>query len=348
MTKETMIGLDYINLLNELKTTIRSSQVRAALAVNQELVKLYWKIGSSILHQQKESHWGDKLIKNLSNDLRMAFPETQGFSETNLKRMRRFAENFPEFEIGPQPVAQLPWGHISLILNSFSQKDRIDWYIEKTIEYAWSRTGLEKAIKSDLYNRQALDKNKTSNFLQKLPFPQGALAHELLKNPYNLDFLELHDDALERDIEHGLIKHITKFLLELGKGFAFLGSQVPIEVGGDEFFIDMLFYNVKLHCYCVIEIKSTKFKPSYAGQLNFYLTAVDRLFKTEKDAPSVGILLCKSTNKIQAEYALQDVNKPIGISDYELTKAIPDNFKSTLPSISEIEEELSKDMKEEN
>ena len=205
----------------------------------------------------------------------------------------------------------------------------------------WSRTTLERYVKEDLYQRQAVPSKKASNYLDRLPSPQSLLAQELLKQPYNFDFLGLHDEAHEREIEHASIQHITKFILELGKGFAFVGSQVPITINDDQFFIDMLFYNLHLRCFTVIEFKATKFKPEHAGQLNFYLSAVDDLMKHKDDNPSIGLLLCKSRNKIVAEYALKDIQKPIGISEYQLTRAIPENLQKDLPSIEEIEAELN-------
>ena len=338
---DLILDNEYKELLKEIKEKIRSAQIRAAVSVNTEVIKLYWDIGKRIIERQQKAKWGDKFLENLSHDLKNSFPETQGFSVTNLKRMRKFANCYHEMAIGAQSVHQLPWSQIILLIERLNGKSEREWYSNKSLEEGWSRETLEKAMKTNLYDRQGKSEKKSTNYLQKLPYPQGALAQEIIKNPYNLDFLELHDVAIEREIEHGLIKHIQKFLLELGKGFAFIGSQVPIEVGGDEFFIDLLFYHVHLHAYVVVELKSTKFKPEHAGQLNFYLTAVDKNFKKDLDNPSIGILLCKSRNKIIAEYALQDVNKPIGVSEYKLTEAIPEDFKSTLPSIEEIEEELS-------
>lgn len=329
---------EYKSLLNQLKTKIRGARLKAALAVNHEVIALYWHIGQQIIERK---NWGSKLIDTLSRDLKNAFPETSGFSVRNLQRMRQFAAHYPNFEIVPQAVAQLPWGHISLLIHKVKDESVRCWYAEQAIEQGWSRTTLERYLKEELYQRQAISSVKTSNYLSKLPSPQSMLAQELLKQPYNFDFLGLHDEAHEREIEHASIQHITKFMLELGKGFAFVGSQVPITVNNDQFFIDMLFYNLHLRCFTVIEFKATKFKPEHAGQINFYLSAVDDLMKHKDDNPSIGLLLCKSRNKVVAEYALKDIQKPIGVSEYELTRAIPIDLQKDLPSIEEIEAELN-------
>jgi len=342
---ELITDLDptYKSLLGELKNNIRSAQLRAAYAVNHELVNLYWSIGQKIAHKQIEAKWGSAFFETLSRDLQNAFPETQGFSARNLKYMKTFGLFYPDFQIRQQAVAELPWGHIVLLIQKVKDSGLRDWYAVQCIENGWSRHALENHIKQNLHHRQALPKEKASNYLMRLPDPQSQLAHEMLKNPYNFTFLGLHDDALEREIEHASIQHITKFLLELGKGFAFVGHQVPIEVDDEQFFIDMLFYNLKLRCFVVVEIKAGKFKPEHAGQLNFYLSAVDVQWKQPQDNPTIGLLLCKSRSKIIAEYALKDIDKPIGISEYELTKAIPEDLKPSLPSIEEIEAELNAD-----
>lgn len=335
-----MIDKDYVVLLNQLKEKIRSAQLKAALAVNSELIQLYWYIGKRIIEKQRYAEWGSKLIEILSRDLQNAFPETQGFSVRNLKYMRQFAATYSDLIIGQQLVAQLPWGHVVVLVRIKEDQER-EWYIQQTLEQSWSRHILESNIKNELYQRQALPNQKASNFLTRLPSHQSELAEEILKNPYNFDFLELHDAAREREIEHASIEHITKFLLELGKGFAFVGRQVPLTLEDEDYFVDMLFYHLKLHCYVVIEIKSTKFKAEHAGQLNFYLNLVDDLLKTPEDNKSIGLLLCKSRNKVVAEYALKGIENPIGVSEYQLTKAIPEKLKSSLPSIEEIECELS-------
>lgn len=338
-----LINLDkeYASLFHQLKEKIRASQLRAAMAVNKEVIELYWDIGKRILEKQQTTLWGSKLIEVLSRDLLTTFPETRGFSIRNLERMRQFAQFYSTLDFAAQAVPQLPWGHIVLLIQKVKVEDEREWYARQTIEQGWSRITLENYIKRNLYAQQAIPENKTSNFLTHLPPPQSLLAQDILKNPYNFDFLGLHDDALERDIEHALTTHITKFLLELGKGFAFVGRQVPMVLEDEEYFIDMLFFHLKLRAYVVVEIKATKFKPEHTGQLNFYLNLVDQSLKGPTDNPSIGLLLCKSRSKIVAEYALKGIEKPIGISEYELTKAIPEKLKGSLPSIEEIEFEMN-------
>lgn len=339
---EFRINGDYVKFVSHLKDKIKSAQLRAALAVNDEVIKLYWYIGQKIIEKQKQAAWGSKFIEDLSLDLQNSFPETHGFSTTNLKRMRRFAEEYPDFEaISAQAVRQLPWGHIIFLFQRVDDLEERGWYAHKSLEEGWSRTTLELYLKRGLYQQQAIKSNKASNFLATLPSPQSGLAQDILKNPYNFDFLGLHDDALEREIEQAAIPHITKFLLELGKGFAFVGRQVPVVFEDSEYFIDMLFYHLKLHCYVVIELKATKFKPEHPGQLNFYLNLVDDFLKMPQDNPSIGLLLCKSRDKFVAEYSLKGIDKPIGVSEFQLTKAIPENLKKSLPSIQEIEAELN-------
>ena len=328
----------YRALLSRLKDKIRGARLRAAIAINREVIELYWHLGKEIIDKQ---NWGSKLIEKLSQDLQSSFPETSGFSIRNLQRMRQFAANYPDFEIMPQSVAQLPWGHISVLIHKVKVHEIRAWYASQAVEHGWSRVSLERYVKDDLYQRQGVQLHKTSNYLTHLPAPHSILAQELLKQPYNFDFLGLHDEAHEREIEHAATEQITKFLLELGKGFAFVGRQVPISLEDSDYFIDMLFYHLKLHAYVVCEFKATKFKPQHAGQLNFYLNLVDDLYKMPEDNPTIGLLLCKSRNKVEAEYALKGIKNPIGISEYQLTRSVPESFKSTLPSIEEIEEELN-------
>lgn len=295
------------------------------------------------MDKQEQTQWGSSFLETLSRDLQHAFPETHGFSARNLTYMRVFARDYPNLVISQQVVAELPWGHIILLIQKVKIEVERDWYAQQCIEHGWSRFALDNQIKQNLYERQAISHSKASNYLAKLPAPQSELAHEMLKNPYNFSFLGLHDDAKEREIEHASVHHITKFLLALGRGFAFVGNQVPVEVDGETFFIDMLFYNLKLRCFVVVEIKATKFKPEHAGQLNFYLSAVDAEWRGEHDQPTIGLLLCKSRSKMIAEYALKDIDKPIGVSEYELTTAIPETLKTSLPSVEEIEAELNSD-----
>ena len=329
---------EYRALLEQIKAKVRSARFRASLAVNAELIKLYWQIGMHIIEKQS---WGNKFVETLSRDLQHAFPETSGFSVRNLQRMQQFASCYPDFEIMPQAVAQLPWGHIALLMHQVKEKPQQEWYASQALEQGWARATLERYIKDNLYQRQALTTAKTSNYASRLSLPQSTLAQELLKQPYNFDFLGLHDQAHEREIEHASIEHITQFLLELGKGFAFVGRQVPISLEDGEYFIDMLFYHLRLHAYVVVELKAAKFRPEHAGQLNFYLNLVDDFYKTPEDNPSIGLLLCKSRNKVEAEYALKGIEKPIGIAKYQLTKLIPEQLRASLPTIEEIELELN-------
>ena len=343
MNNKTVLHMDkeYLVFFNELKNQIKRRQIRAALSVNIETIELYWHIGKQIIEKQKIASWGSKLLEQLSHDLQNSFPGARGYSVRNLKYMRSFASFYVMNSIRQQPVAQLPWGHIITLLQRVKENIKREWYIEEIIKNGWSRGTLENNIKLDLYYRQAIPELKTSNYLERLPKPNSNLAHAMLKNPYNFDFLGLHDDALEKEIERAAVKHISKFLMELGKGFAFVGAQVPISLEEDEYFIDMLFYHLKLHSYVVVEWKAGKFKPEHAGKLNFYLNIIDDNYKTSQDNPSIGILLCKSKNKITAEYALKGIDKPIGVSEYQLTRAIPAKFNIELPSIEEIEFELN-------
>ena len=267
----------------------------------------------------------------------------QGFSIANLKRMRLFAETFPSLEIGSQAVSQLPWGHISVLLHKLNNNVGRNWYASKIIEHGWSRSILEMQIESGLYERQAENDKKIVNYHKFLPKPQSDLARDMLKDPYKFSFLTIQDKAYEREIEAGLIIHIRDFLLELGQGFAFVGSQVPLVFDDQEFFIDLLFYHLNLRCYVVCELKATKFKPEHTGKLSFYLSAVDNQLKKKGDSRTIGILLCKTKNKIIAEYALQNINAPIGVSEYTLSKDLPKTLKTDLPSVEEIEAELSRE-----
>ena len=330
----------YIDWLADLKIRIHEAQQRAVLKANQELVLLYWGIGRDILERQAEQGWGAKVIDRLAQDLRSAFPRMKGFSPRNLKYMRAFAEAWPDAEIVQQAVAQLPWGHNLVLLDRLDQPDDRRWYAAKAIENGWSRNVLVLQIESRLLERQG---KAVTNFERHLPTPQSDLAIETLKDPYRFDFLGLGEEAQEREIEEALVKHITDFLLELGAGFAYVGRQVHLEVGGEDFFLDLLFYHLKLRRFVVIELKTGDFKPEHLGQLGFYLTAVDRQVKVEQDGPSIGLLLCKSQNKVVAEYATQGVKQPIGVSSYELTRALPADLQNSLPSIEQIEEELQGD-----
>lgn len=327
----------YADWLTELKDRIHTAQQRAALAVNRELVLLYWQIGQDILTRQAEQGWGAKVIERLAHDLRTAFPDMKGFSPRNLKYMRAFAEAWPDAEFVQEVLAQLPWYHQLALLDKLPGPQTRKWYAAKAIEHNWSRNILVMQIESRLLERSG---QAVTNFSDQLPKPQSDLARESLKDPYRFDFLGLTDEAQEREIENALVKHVTDFLLELGAGFAFVGRQVLLDVGGDEFFIDLLFYHLKLRCYVVIELKGGKFKPEHLGQLGFYMTAVDAQVKHPDDAPTIGLLLCKTKNKVVAEYALRDKSQAIGVAEYQLVESLPPELQTSLPSIEQIEREL--------
>lgn len=331
----------YRTFLQTLKNRVNTARLRASLAVNQELIKFYWETGKAILIQQKTEKWGSKFLVQLAHDLKNAFPAMQGFSRRNLEYMRRFAHLYPNMAIAKQAVSQLPWGHIVRLIQAIKVSKEREWYAEQTIKHGWSRAVMEMQIESSLYHRQALNSKKINNYSQHLPKNQSDLAKNILKDPYKFDFLTIQDKAYEREIEAELITHIRDFLLELGQGFAFVGSQVPLTFDEQEFFIDLLFYNLNLRSYVVIEIKATKFRPEHTGQLGFYLAAVDDQLKKEHDNRTIGILLCKSKNKIVAEYALRNINAPIGVSEYIISKSLPKELKTSLPSIEEIEAGLN-------
>lgn len=330
----------YADWLADLKTRIHTAQQRAALAVNRELVLLYWQIGQDILARQAAQGWGAKVIERLSQDLRSAFPEMKGFSRANLMYMRAFAAAWPDEKIVQQAVGQLPWGHNLVLLSQLKAPAQRLAYAESAIQYGWSRNVLSIHIETRLLERSG---KAATNFELTLPKPQSDLARESLKDPYRLDFLGLSREAGERAIENALVRHVTEFLLELGAGFAFVGRQVLLDVGGDEFFIDLLFYHLKLRCYVVIELKAGKFKPEHLGQLGFYLTAVDEQVKHPQDNPTIGLLLCKSKNKVVAEYALRQNTQPLGVAEYKLIESLPPELATDLPSIEQIEQELMGD-----
>ena len=336
MTDE-LIPIDYAVWLEAVKNRIQSARSRAALAVNAELIQLYHSIGSDILDRQTRLGWGSKVIARAAADLKSAFPDMKGFSTRNIKYMRYFAEHCPEIQFGQRPAAQLPWFHIVTLLTQAELAER-EWYAMHAIAGGWSRHTLQTNLRNRLKQRQGA---AITNFATLLPASDSALAQETLKDPYLFDFLGLADDAHEREIENALVRHITRFLLELGAGFAFVGRQFRFEVGGDEFFIDLLFYHTRLKCYVVIELKGCAFKPEHIGQLNFYLSAVDSQIKAADDKPTIGLLLCKSQNRIVAEYALRDTTKPMGIAEYQLLQSLPEPLQTNLPSIEEIEAELA-------
>jgi predicted nuclease of restriction endonuclease-like (RecB) superfamily len=345
----------YKQWLTELKGKIRSVQIKAAIAVNTALIQFYWDLGRMI--SEKQTVWGSKFLDNLSKDLQDEFPDMKGFSVSNLKTCKLFFEYFSsqavnqsnsqQSSISSQAVNQLngpadivtriPWGHIKVIITKIKDRNEAQFYIQQTVENNWSRDTLALQIKTDLYGRNG---NAISNFKNTLPEPLSDLAQQTLKDPYIFDFMTLATGFKEKDIEKQLVQHITKFLLELGKGFAFVGQQFHLEIAENDYYIDLLFYHIKLKCYVVIELKNTKFIPEYAGKLNFYLSAVDSMVKQEDDKPSIGILLCRDKNNIEAEFALRDINKPMGVSEFQITENLPDDLKSSLPTIEEIENEF--------
>ena len=315
-----------MSLILELKDRVLKAQLRAHRAVNTELIKLYWEIGKSLSDRQQSEKWGSKYLEQVSKDLKAEFPGMKGFSRRNLEYMRKFYSTFSFVEITQQPAAQLGWSYLMIFLDKKMSLETINWYSQKAMQEGWSRNVLSMMIKQDLYARQKLAP-KITNFKDTLPAAQSDLACEMFKDPYCFDFLTITATAGERDIENALINQIRDFLLELGQGFAFVGNQYHLNIGGDDFYIDCLFYNFKLKCFVVIELKTGKFKPEYAGQLNFYLTAIDREVKSADDGSTIGILLCETKNEIVAQYSVDGMTKPMGISQYELSKALTNRLK---------------------
>jgi predicted nuclease of restriction endonuclease-like (RecB) superfamily len=333
------ISTEYVSWLTSLKKQITNARQKATLSLNAALIELYWNIGHEITEKEITADWGSGFIDRLSRDLINEFPDVKGFSRRNLYAIRQWYLFYSEiYSIVPQAVAQIPWGHNRLILGKTKDINEALWYANATVENGWARDTLELKIDKDEYHRTG---KSLTNFQQTLPSIHSGLALETIKDPYIFDFLGLEDDAQERAIETALTGKITEFLLELGKGFAFVGRQYKLIVSDTEYFIDMLFYHLELRCYVVIELKAGKFKPEYAGKLNFYLSAVDTQIKRPDDNPSIGILLCKKKDKLEAEYSLRNINKPIGISDYSLTHAIPAELLSKLPTVTELEDELA-------
>ena len=328
---------EYKNLLNEIKTQISVSKYNALKSVNREMIILYYNIGKMIL---SNIEWGNKFIDKLAKDLKSDFPGVKGISVRNLKYMRKFAEEYTDFEFVQQVVAQIPWGHNIILMDKVENIEYRKWYIHKAIENGWSRNILAHQIETNLYSRQAVSE-KLNNFSELLPSIQSDLANETMKDPYVFDFISIKEEIKEAELEKQLINKITKFLLELGSGFAFIGNQYHLEVGDEDFYIDLLFYHTKLKCYVVIELKTGKFKPEYAGKLNFYLSVVDDKLKSKEDSPSIGMILCREKNRFIAEYSLKDMTKPIGISEYKLSKYIPKEYKDKLPKIEELEKEIA-------
>lgn len=335
------LDADYKEFLTNIKIRLKTAQIRAALASNSEQIQFYWELGTELIERQKAHKWGENFLTQFSHDMRTSNPGMQGFSVRNLYRMKKFAQLYTNPQILPQAVAKLPWGNVSSLIQLVKDANVRDWYAQQTLKNGWSRAIMEMQIESGLYERQGVISNKVTNYHEHLPSAQSDLARDILKDPYNFDFLTITDEAHERDIENALVTHVRDFLIELGQGFAFVGSQVPLTIDDQEFFIDLLFYHLHLRCFVVVELKANDFKPEHTGQLGFYLAVVDDLMKKESDNSTIGILLCKSKNKIVAEYALRGMKAPIGISEYTLSKALPKELKSTLPTIEQIESALN-------
>jgi predicted nuclease of restriction endonuclease-like (RecB) superfamily len=341
----TQLSDGYSMLLTELKQRIRSARLRTVLSVNGELILLYWSIGHDIRARKRSEGWGAKVITRLAADLRRAFPDMTGISARNLEYMQSFADAWPDSEILQQLAAKLPWGHNTLLLQSVKSASERQWYARQAIENGWSRNVLRHQIESDLFARQG---HALTNFTRTLPPSQSELAQQLIKDPYSFEFLALGADIQERDLQRGLLDHLRSFLLELGKGFAFVGSQYPVEVGDQEYFIDLLFYHLRLRCFVVIELKVEGFKPEFAGKMNFYLSAVDDRLRRPDDHPSIGILLCGSRNEIVVEYALRDSGKPMGVAQYQLSPTLPKHLHRTVPIVEqEFESEATRELLDE-
>lgn len=332
-----MTNNQYKIFLKNLKSHIEQARLKAVLSVNRQMIELYWEIGRFILQEQEKQGWGAKVIDRLSEDLRILFPDMKGLSARNLKYMRKFAESYPDFEFVQTVSAQISWSHNVLLITKFEDNTTRFWYMQQSAENGWSYRILMHQIELGVHETQGKLPN---NFEAHLPAVQSDLARQIFKDEYIFDFLAQKDIQNERALEKGLTNYITEFLLALGKGFAFIGRQYHLVVGEQDFYIDLLFYHVKLHCYIVVELKTEVFKPEYAGKLNFYLSAVDDLIRQSEDKPTIGLLLCKHKNDIVVEYALRDVNKPMGVASYHLTKKIPDELAQSLPSEAELKDIL--------
>ena len=329
----------YLSFLSKLKERIHKERLRVILSSNSKLILLYWDIGKMILSRQEKEGWGAKIIDRLSYDLKQEFPDMKGFSPRNLKYMRAFTSAFPNRKIVQGWLAQISWYHNLALLDKLDNAEIRLWYAKKAIENGWSRDILVFQIEAQLYTREG---KAISNFSKTLPPPESDMAVQIFKDPYVFDFLGTSDPRREKELEQTLIDHIQKFLLELGTGFAFVGRQVLLEIGKKDYYLDLLFYHLKLRCYVVVELKTTSFKPEYVGKLNMYLAAVDDLLSHPDDKPSIGLLLGKEKDKLLVEYALNGFQKPIGVADWErsVTQSLPDILKSSLPTVEEIEAEL--------
>jgi predicted nuclease of restriction endonuclease-like (RecB) superfamily len=337
--KSLQLPSGYHELLQELKGRIRTAQVRAALAVNRELVLLYWSIGRDILAKQGTEGWGTRVIDRLAHDLQNEFPGIEGFSPRSLKYMRALAEAWPEEPIVQQLIAQLPWGHNVRVLDRIKDRPTREWYLRAALEHGWSQNVLVHMISGQLHEREG---KALTNFKRNLPPPDSDMAQQILRDPYNFDFLTLADPFAERELERGLLIHLRDLLLELGRGFAFVGSQVPLVVDDHSFYVDLLFYHIRLHCYFVIELKTGEFQPEYAGKLGFYLSAIDGTMRTSIDGPTIGLLLCESRSGPIVEYALQSLIQPIGVSTYRVTRELPEPVREELPSVEDLQEVVHK------
>lgn len=337
----------YQTWLSDIKLRIVQSQIKASVKVNTELLTLYWDLGKEIVTKQLDAIWGSNFFEILSKDLKLDFPNIKGFSVTNLKYIKRFYLSYNQYITNSQQAVdefklnlfQIPWGHHIYILTKCDKIEDALFYIYKTIENGWSRSVLSHQIDTQLHIREG---KSITNFSATLPKPQSDLANETLKNPYTFDFLCLTDTIKEKELEKLLTQNITNFLLELGSGFAFVGKQIPIKIGENDFYIDLLFYHLKLRCYVVVELKVTDFIPEFAGKLSFYISVINDTMKHSSDNPTIGLLICKNKNNYIVEYSLKDINQPIGVSEYQLSKLVPKDFVGSLPSIEEIEKELEK------
>lgn len=331
---------DYRSLLAELKERIASERLCITFAANAAMIMLYWDIGRTILRRQKHEGWGAKVIDRLSADLHDAFPDMQGLSPRNLKYMRKFAEAWPVREFVQQTAAQIPWFHNCLLLDKMQDAPTRQWYIKATIENGWSRSILALQIDAQAHRRHG---KAVSNFNAVMPPADSDMAAQIFKDPYLFDFLGTADPRREREVEQALIDHIQRFLMELGAGFAFVGRQVHLEFSSADYYLDLLFYHLKLRCYIVVELKAVPFDPTFVGKLNMYLSAVDDLLRHPDDKPAIGLLLCRGKDRLIAEYALRDFRKPIGIADWEtkIVTRLPKEYKGSLPTVEEIETELA-------
>jgi len=365
MSSDNLVSTHYVSLLADIKERIRHAQTRAMLAVNAELIRLYWEIGALIDSRQRQEGWGAGVIPRLARDLHNELPEEKGFSERNIKRMLAFYREYSALEFRPQTVAQMetkaempqavahftpelilriPWGHHAVLMEKIKDANTRQWYMRATVENGWSRNVLLMQIETAAHARLG---QAASNFALRLPASDSDLVQQTLKDPYLFDFLTLEEPFHERELETGLIAHLEKFLLELGQGFAFVGRQYHLDIGEQDFYIDLLFYHLKLRCYVVIELKRGAFKPEYAGKINFYCSVVDDHLRHGDDKPTIGLILCQEHNRVLAEYSLRGMDKPIGVSSFELTRALPESLQTSLPSIEAIERELG-DLPEES